>query len=195
MMRIVAVCLLSIIGSAQAANITIDFEQFSGVVVDLQPVGTGIALNDGFVMSASGTIWLTEANGPSPRSIDIVLNSPGGTGDVTFSKADGSAFSLLSFDYAFAGPGNWPMTLSAVKAGGEVVSLDPGLIALDNSYATYTASSLFTDIVSLNFLGDGDGPPMALDNINVSTVPVPAAVWLFGSALAGLGWLRRKQTV
>jgi hypothetical protein len=25
-------------------------------------------------------------------------------------------------------------------------------------------------------------------------VPVPAAVWLFGSALAGLGWLRRKQT-
>jgi hypothetical protein len=28
----------------------------------------------------------------------------------------------------------------------------------------------------------------------ISAVPVPAAVWLFGSALAGLGWLRRKQT-
>jgi len=28
-----------------------------------------------------------------------------------------------------------------------------------------------------------------------SVVPVPAAAWLFGSALAGLGWLRRKQTV
>jgi hypothetical protein len=26
-------------------------------------------------------------------------------------------------------------------------------------------------------------------------IPVPAAVWLFGSALAGLGWMRRKQTV
>ena len=26
-------------------------------------------------------------------------------------------------------------------------------------------------------------------------VPVPAAVWLFGSALAGLGWIRRKQIV
>jgi hypothetical protein len=26
-------------------------------------------------------------------------------------------------------------------------------------------------------------------------VPVPAAVWLFGSALAGLGWMRRKQTI
>jgi hypothetical protein len=28
----------------------------------------------------------------------------------------------------------------------------------------------------------------------VSAVPIPAAAWLFGSALAGLGWLRRKQT-
>jgi len=26
-----------------------------------------------------------------------------------------------------------------------------------------------------------------------SAVPVPAAVWLFGSALAGLGWMRRKH--
>jgi len=29
---------------------------------------------------------------------------------------------------------------------------------------------------------------------HVSAVPVPAAAWLFGSALAGLGWIRRKQT-
>jgi hypothetical protein len=29
----------------------------------------------------------------------------------------------------------------------------------------------------------------------VTAVPIPAAVWLFGSALAGLGWMRRKQTV
>ena len=27
----------------------------------------------------------------------------------------------------------------------------------------------------------------------MSVVPVPAAVWFFGSALAGLGWMRRKQ--
>jgi hypothetical protein len=27
----------------------------------------------------------------------------------------------------------------------------------------------------------------------VSEVPVPAAVWLFGSALAGLGWMRRRR--
>jgi hypothetical protein len=28
---------------------------------------------------------------------------------------------------------------------------------------------------------------------SVSAVPVPAAVWLFGSALAGLGFMRRRQ--
>lgn len=28
-----------------------------------------------------------------------------------------------------------------------------------------------------------------------TVVPLPAAVWLFGSALAGLGWLRQKQAV
>jgi hypothetical protein len=31
--------------------------------------------------------------------------------------------------------------------------------------------------------------------VKSSVVPIPAAVWLFGSALAGLGWMRRKQTV
>ena len=32
-------------------------------------------------------------------------------------------------------------------------------------------------------------------NVTASVVPIPATVWLFGSALAGLGWMRRKQTV
>jgi hypothetical protein len=30
---------------------------------------------------------------------------------------------------------------------------------------------------------------------NASVVPIPAAIWLFGSAFAVLGWLRRKQTI
>jgi len=29
-------------------------------------------------------------------------------------------------------------------------------------------------------------------SVVASVVPIPAAVWLFGSALAGLGWLRRR---
>lgn len=31
-----------------------------------------------------------------------------------------------------------------------------------------------------------------VDTLTITAVPVPAAFWLFGSALAGLGWMRRK---
>jgi hypothetical protein len=31
--------------------------------------------------------------------------------------------------------------------------------------------------------------------LTATVVPIPGAVWLFGSALAGLGWMRRKHTV
>jgi hypothetical protein len=36
---------------------------------------------------------------------------------------------------------------------------------------------------------------LSLVSGSVSAIPIPAAIWLFGSALAGLGWLRRKPTV
>jgi hypothetical protein len=29
--------------------------------------------------------------------------------------------------------------------------------------------------------------------VRLNVIPIPAAVWLFGSALAGLGWMRRRQ--
>ena len=34
--------------------------------------------------------------------------------------------------------------------------------------------------------------PEVLINVNEAVVPVPAAAWLFGSALGLLGWIRRK---
>ena len=36
------------------------------------------------------------------------------------------------------------------------------------------------------------GIGVEVDNIVVNVVPIPAAAWLFGSALAGLAFLRRK---
>ena len=40
----------------------------------------------------------------------------------------------------------------------------------------------------------GGGQGRGIISGSISTVPVPAAVWLFGSALAGLGWMKRKHT-
>jgi hypothetical protein len=53
--------------------------------------------------------------------------------------------------------------------------------------------------VSMEGLNNGaeelflDGTYSGAD-VEPPVVPIPAAVWLFGSALAGLGWMRRKQT-
>jgi hypothetical protein len=39
----------------------------------------------------------------------------------------------------------------------------------------------------------GESGQVIASGTTVSAVPIPAAVWLFGSALAGLGWLRRDR--
>lgn len=58
----------------------------------------------------------------------------------------------------------------------------------------YGVSALdFETVVLGDALGDAIAFATLSDSVAVSAVPVPAAVWLFGSALAGLGWLRRKQ--
>jgi len=49
----------------------------------------------------------------------------------------------------------------------------------------------FTVVGDTLTLSDGAGDNVSFSR--VSAVPVPAAVWLFGSALAGLGWTRRKR--
>lgn len=35
-------------------------------------------------------------------------------------------------------------------------------------------------------------PTLAFDNASLNVIPIPAAVWLFGSALGMLGWARRR---
>jgi hypothetical protein len=54
----------------------------------------------------------------------------------------------------------------------------------------YMKKLLAVFLVSLVFSSFASAAPVTW---TVSAVPIPAAVWLFGSALAGLGWLRRKS--
>ena len=46
-------------------------------------------------------------------------------------------------------------------------------------------------------LGDSLGDPLSASLVNtvLVSVPVPAAAWLFGSALGLLGWVRRRANV
>jgi hypothetical protein len=50
-----------------------------------------------------------------------------------------------------------------------------------------------TYMISSNSFAQSDASLISAGTI--SAVPVPAAAWLFGSALAGLGWMRRRKAV
>ena len=104
----------------------------------------------------------------------------------SLARADGTSFSLQQFDVGFG---------SSLSANMQVIGTK-----VDNSTVTYELSNYFPDqwftaspqllgfsnLKSVSFVGTGP-ISIALDNIVVTQVPVPAAAWLFGSALAGLG--------
>lgn len=64
-------------------------------------------------------------------------------------------------------------------------------LTLNTDWSYYSGSSILFDTLILNFGGDYAVDDLAL---NETVVPVPAAVWLFGSGLIGLvGVARRKK--
>lgn len=67
-------------------------------------------------------------------------------------------------------------------------------LSLDLNNAAFAGETL--QIGFLNRASNGDDSGVFYDNINVSNaaVPVPAAAWLFGSALLGLSAARRKNS-
>jgi hypothetical protein len=110
--------------------------------------------------------------------------------DVTFERADGGAFAVHNFDlFMDTDPNGWTEIRGQV-AGGGLVFLSAATVG--------TGGWLNLESVRFWAEGDGFGPGGAtveIDNIEVSAIPVPAAVWLFGSGLGLLGWMRRRKTV
>ena len=82
--------------------------------------------------------------------------------------------------------------------GGRFGSGSPVSVVLDLSaeWATYTLPETFTNLEGVIFRVEGvNARSLAIDNIVIEAVPVPAAFWLFGSGLVGLiGVARRKKS-
>jgi len=108
----------------------------------------------------------------------------------TLTTVSGDAFSLLSVDLLSIWPGSGPdvITITGFLAGGGQVSTQ---VNLTGDYSNFSPG--WTGLQSVEFGVSAIGNAITMDNLIVQAVPLPAAVWLFGPALAGLGFLRRRR--
>jgi hypothetical protein len=112
----------------------------------------------------------------------------------------GSLFSGETYNYLMPSiPSGWSNLYVVAQDGGDLTGV-PGLaIDFGNSLANVNsiiplvgfAESFCVD----SFCSNNTEVLRGITSGTASSVPIPAAVWLFGSALAGLGWMRRKQAV
>jgi hypothetical protein len=191
-MRFITVCSLFLLSvAANASTITVDFEEFA-------PQGSASPevtpyVSQGYRVSSDLALVWPDGYGGIPTQ--YLAYSPAHSVDIQ--AVNGSAFSLYSTDMALpglVGSGTLPWTVTGYYKNGGSISTD---IAVTGAMATYQFGVDWSNLDSVVFSGVNGAPYVsALDNIVLSSVvPIPAAVWLFGSALAGLGWMRRKQTV
>jgi len=109
---------------------------------------------------------------------------------LTLANLSSPAFALESVD-ALAFTGSSPLIVTGYFAAGGQVSTSVAVIGgVDSDMGTYSFSNAWQGLSSVTFQIDEN---LNLDNIVVTAIPIPASVWLFGSALAGLGLIRRKQ--
>jgi len=203
----VCACFIGLVPSlAQAAplNLTLNdvpdiVSQFIDVTYDsgLQALtASGFALeldDDGSVPAepiAGGIFYLT-------ATIDNAGNLVGGTGTITI----GGTVASLGFNsgtlltgtltaFGFPNAGSDPFEFLFDVTGGDAAALYgggsvPGGVILSG---TGFGGDFTSDFDNLN-IGPGTGIAVA----NVGTVPIPAALWLFGSGLLGLTGLARRR--
>lgn len=168
--------LLFICSTANAVPVTWFLD---GVTFDDATVATGSFTYDATTDTYSG-ISLTTVAGPNLSGATYTIAAD------PFSRAD-RLVALASFPSAVGDTILFLEFSSALTDAGGTVALD----AFQNAREATCVSLLSTG----NCEGTRD-PLRFVTSGQVTTVPavpVPAAAWLFGSALGLLGWTRRKQ--
>jgi hypothetical protein len=178
--------LLLFVSAANSATVTIDFEEFA--------VGqTGSIVSNGFDIGGWGTPGFGCQPAPGCGTGEVVAGKAyrvlgaedpfGGTHiQIDVSRQDDQAFALYSIDSSFA-------FIEAVTSNGGIIGGVAGDVGAGEwlnivSFRTWTSAPPTGGLI---LWGE-------VDNIVVgAAVPLPASVWFFGSALAGLGWLKRKR--
>jgi hypothetical protein len=170
-----------------------------GVDFGSASTGTISAIDEGgFDLQASTAFWMT--TDPSGQGSFTSTGSAQINIDFTLSEATDLLFEV-----------DWDSLAEVGEGAGSVVRLqlqdqdaNQILFTLFNSNEVSGSNSHLEQLDAGNyrvsmFISSGGYADNSSSSVNglmsVSVVPIPAAVWLFGSALGGLGWMRRRKTV
>ena len=186
---ILTICALLAL-SASASAVTVDFNSAigspdgyvdQGITFSYTGVGTNYFSNNGPVLpSPSGSnaltmtggdntsFWTADLGGSLANSISVDLGDNAADADRVFLSIFDSADNLIN-------------TLTQDLASDFVGMMTLALSGYNIAYATFGTT------------GDLGAGGIYADNFTVSAVPVPAAAWLFGSALLGFFGFSRKK--
>ncbi|MAF82650.1 MAG: hypothetical protein CL797_00925 [Chromatiales bacterium] len=167
-------------------------DSFNVLLGDMQLDLTHIALGDAVVQVVSGNSVPNPWDFPQMKaglaganaSADADQN--GASASVFQHDAPGAEFDAPSFS-AFT-----TIVDSCTPVGtATICALIPAL-AIDGVRYELTGTVNAAGVTSLDFRVETANNSNYFGNMTLSAVPVPAAVWLFGSALGLLGWMRRR---
>jgi hypothetical protein len=120
-------------------------------------------------------------------------NTPGSPFAVGTLNWTGTDLVTLSFDYILSGAAG---SNNNIQYGFGWSGAGPTLITTYGSghvSSTFDLSQLTGDTLFVEAYADGLNSNASISNINVTSTPVPAAAYLFGSGLLGLVGLSRKK--
>lgn len=172
---------------------TFEFTPTSGPNFEIDN-STGVGSSIGFQGLITGTFGIGPIDTSGPIQSALVF----GGGQLEITDAAANAFTAdLSFQdiFTFGQLGGIQTEQQGNLTNLSYAGSDPDLLALASAPAgTQSFTFQFARPISLTDLTSGSSPTATNFSSSVSAVPIPAAVWLFGSALFGVTLLgRRKQ--
>jgi hypothetical protein len=175
------VFMLAAVGKVNAATVVLDGTTATGITGLEVNFGGGVELYDvDFIQTTAASLY----GNPPASTFPFTLGESGIVNDAILAALNGSTAvsvgptsALNELDYAF-------MHFSSVDDRGNVSFLGAGGSFVFGGTGWVDASPVTADDTSLLIYAD----------FSPAVIPVPAAVWLFGSGLLGLiGIARRKR--
>ena len=171
------VILISLLGFTVPVTATTIFDNFEGIGGFL-PNGE-IAFNVGSAHFSGGVSGIAGIGELYKSGNHAWMVNGGNTGTIQF----GSNVTEVSFYAKAFSVADNTTVINAFDGGGNTIgslTLNP-----NDPFTKFTVTGLIDSIEFVN--NDSDSSRMnALDDFSVTTVPIPAAFWLFGTALLGI---------